>query len=325
MTADLALAADPAVIDRADDPGEFVIRACQRAKTLLREALDHGDIDQIAELKSQAEAVRVYTIQKQLGTDAQLAAAEIVRCADRGIGVAIRRGQENGAIRKPHENGGPRSDYTRNGKPVHVDLGSGESKVSSGGKASSAFYAGTGQSRADIYAMTDRVPDGDFEDALVQAKAEGNLSRANVVRKIRQRRVAAADVGGEPVPEPADRSGQAAAGRAELIRRWAEEGSTSRQIAGLLGIRDDAVRRIAREHEIGIRADEAVGRTRRLDSNRIVRETANALEGLAMGAGLVSPADLDMAQVPGWASSMTASLRALSRLARTLKEEMTDD
>ena len=36
--------------------------------------------------------------------------------------------------------------------------------------------------------MTDGVSDTDFEDALGEAKAEGNLSRANVVRKIRQRR-----------------------------------------------------------------------------------------------------------------------------------------
>jgi len=173
--------------------------------------------------------------------------------------------------------------------------------------------------------MADGVSDEVFEDALAEAKKEGNLSRANVVRKIRQRRAPASRDDGERVPEPGDRSSQAAARRVELIRRWADEGSTSRQIAGLLGIRDDIVRRIAREHGISISADEAVGRTRQLDSNRIVRETANALEGLATGAGLVNPAELDKAQIPGWAGSMTASLRALSRLVKTLKEEMTDE
>jgi hypothetical protein len=35
--------------------------------------------------------------------------------------------------------------------------------------------------------MTDGISDTDFEDALGEAKAEGNLSRANVVRKVRQR------------------------------------------------------------------------------------------------------------------------------------------
>jgi hypothetical protein len=106
MAADLALATDPDVIDRAADPGRFVVQACERAKAWLREALEHGEIDQIAEVKSQAEAVRVYTTQKQLGQDAQLAAAEIVRRAERGIGVAIRRGQQDGQIAKRGDRGG---------------------------------------------------------------------------------------------------------------------------------------------------------------------------------------------------------------------------
>jgi hypothetical protein len=321
MSAGLPLAADPAVIERTADPGEFVIQACQRARTWLREALEHGDIDQIAELKSQAEAVRVYTVQKQLGKDAQLAATEIVRRAERGMGLAIRRGQDDGAIRKrgtsagfqgnQHVTGGLGTTGTTRPRPVTDFATHGELS----GNAST-----TG-----IYAMTDGVSDEDFENAVAEAKAEENLTRANVVRKVRQQRVPASRDDREQVPEPGDRSSLAAARRADLIRGWADEGSTSRQIAGLLGIRDDVVRQIARDHGISIRADTAVGRTRRLDSNRIVRETVHALEGLAMGAGLVNPAELDKAQVPGWAGSLTASLRALNRLARTLKEEMTDD
>ncbi len=67
-------------------------------QTWLAMAQDHGEIEQIVEIKSQAEAMRIYTMQKQLGKDAQLSAAEIVRRAERGIGVAIRRGQEAGKI-----------------------------------------------------------------------------------------------------------------------------------------------------------------------------------------------------------------------------------
>lgn len=62
MTADLALAADPGFLERSADPAEFVIQACERAKVWLREVLDHGDIDQIVEVKSQAEAMRIQTI-----------------------------------------------------------------------------------------------------------------------------------------------------------------------------------------------------------------------------------------------------------------------
>ena len=176
MASDLALAADPGVIERAADPAEFIVQACERAKAWLREALEHGEIEQIAEVKSQAEAVRVYTMQKQLGRDAQLSAAEIVRRAERGIGLAIRRGQERGQIRRKGQGGGqpprarrPRDDNTR---------------------SSPADFASAGELRgnqAGIYGLTDGVADEDFEEAVAAAKAEGNLSRANVVRKIRQR------------------------------------------------------------------------------------------------------------------------------------------
>jgi hypothetical protein len=317
MNADLGLAADPAVIERAADPGEFVIQACQRARTWLREALEHGDVNQIAELKSQAEAVRVYTVQKQLGKDAQLAATEIVRRAERGLGLAIRLGQEAGEITRQGDHQG---NQHASGRVHHGD----SSRPAPASFASRGELYGNGVG-AGIYHLADGVPDEDFENAVAEAKAEKNLSRANVARKIRHRSAPASPDDEDQIPGPADRTSQAAARRAELIRRWAEEGSTSRQMAGLLGIRDDAVRQIARDHEISIRADEAVGRTRRLDSNRIVRETVNALEGLAMGAGLVNPAELDKTQIPGWAGSLAVSLRALSRLARTLKEEMTDD
>ena len=38
--------------------------------------------------------------------------------------------------------------------------------------------------QAGIYDMTDGVPDEKFEAAITEAKTEGNLSRANVVRKV---------------------------------------------------------------------------------------------------------------------------------------------
>ena len=57
MAADLALAADPQIVDRSADPAGFVVAACERAKAWLTEALEHGEIEQIAEIKSQAEAI----------------------------------------------------------------------------------------------------------------------------------------------------------------------------------------------------------------------------------------------------------------------------
>lgn len=302
----LALAADPAVVEQAADPAEYVLQACERAKAWLQEVLEHGDIEQIAEIKSQAEAVRVYTMQKQLGKDAELSAAEIVRRAERGIGLAIRKGQESGCIRRQGQGGGqpPRSSRPR------ID----------GTRSSPAEHAGEGQARADIYAMADGVPDESFEDALAEAKAEGNLSRSNVVRKIRTRRSPRA--ASEPAPEPADRSPAAVQARCELIGRCAAERMSSRQIAGLLGVSDQRVRELAREHGIEIPADAVVGRTRRLDSARIVRTAAETLEGLVTDIALASIAELDPADAAGWAASIARSARALSRFARKITQEV---
>ncbi len=310
MAADLALAANPGIVERAADPAGFVVAACQRAKAWLQEALEHGEIEQIAEIKSQAEAVRVYTAQKQLGKDAQLAAAEIVRRAERGIGVAIRRGQQNGEIAKRGDRGGRGAPGVYGGNP-------GDRRGDHLGSAAGFFRHG--DERTDAYAMTDGIADTDFEGALGEAKAEGNLSRANVVRKIRQRRGNQPAPGGQ-APDSADRSPEAAARRRELIGEFAASGMSSRQIGERLGISDDRVRQVAREHDIDIRADAVLGRARRLDPNRIVRETVHALEGLAMGVELADPAGLDPAEAAEWATSMTRSIRMLSKFVRQMKE-----
>ena len=202
------------MIERSADPAEFVVQACQRAKAWLREALEHGEIEQIAEIKSQAEAIRVYTTQKQLGKDAQLAAAEIVRRAERGIGVAIRRGQQDGEIAKRGDRGSHGAPGVHGGNP-------GDRHDDHLGSPGSFFRHG--DERADTYAMTDGVSDADFEDAIGEAKAEGNLSRANVVRKIRQQRRTPPAPDGQ-VPDPADRSPEAAARRSELIAEFAARG-----------------------------------------------------------------------------------------------------
>lgn len=290
MSADLAvLVTDPGAIERASDPAIFVIEACERAKAWLREVLDHGDIDMIVEVKSQAEAVRVYTMQKQLGKDAELSAAEIVRRAERGIGVAIRRGQEDGTIRRQGQ-----SRITH--QPGNTELVASPTDYATGDEL--------GGNDAGIYHLTDDVSDEVFEDAVEEARAEQNLSRANVVRKVR---------GGQDCARtPLERRLK--------IAELAGEAHTSRQIAGRLGITEQHVRQLARDHGIEIPADKIVGRSRHIDANRIVRETVHALEGAAMGVDLIDPNDLDPAETGEWAASLTNSIRVLNRLVKTMRE-----
>jgi hypothetical protein len=171
--------------------------------------------------------------------------------------------------------------------------------------------------------MADGATDGEFEAALAAARAEGNLSRANVVRKIRQRGRRVAPGRGAPVPA---RAGECAVGggeRRELIALHAAHGMSSPQIAVRLGIGDQQVRQIARVHGIEIPADVVTGRTRRPDANRIVRQTAHALEGLAMGVQLADPAGLDPAVAGEWAASLARSIRVLSKFVRQLNEVST--
>jgi len=180
---EIAVFADASAIDEAADPGAFVVLACERAKEWLAQAVEHGDIDQIVEIKSQAEAIRIYTTQKQLGKDAELSAAEIVRRAERGLTTAIRRGQEEGTVFRSGDN--------------HHTQGVGDTQVLK--RHVTEFASGDelygGGNSAGIYDLTDNVDEETFEEAIDEAKAEGNLSRANVVRKVR----------GEPAPTPTGR------------------------------------------------------------------------------------------------------------------------
>jgi hypothetical protein len=305
------MAADAGFADYCEDPGAFIVRACAQAETLLRKALEAGDIDQVAEVKSQAEAVRARAMQMRLEKDALLAVTGFLRRAERGLGLAIRRGQEAGTIRGPH-NGRqrPRPGVT----PMRlVTEFSSIHDLAGGGKRDN--------SQVGIYALTDGISDENFEAALTEARTEGNLSRANVARKARAR---TADVGSgrEWIPGSGEYHGEAPAQRRRLIRKWARQGHSSRQIAELLGMgaEGEGVRRIARNAGIAIPADAFVGGSRHLDSNRIVRETVHSLEGLAMGIELADPAALDPAEAGEWAASLTSSIRVLSRFARKMKE-----
>lgn len=275
-------------IERASDPGKFVELACERAKEWLAQALEHGDIDGIVELKSQAEAIRTYTVQKQLGKDAELSAAEIVRRAERGIGLAIRKGQEAGNVRRRGEGGGD---------PRYVDPAPHRNKMSP------KDYFNGGSEESDVYAVAAASEDT-FEAALSEAKDERNLSRSNVVRKVAQTRIARGEGEGES--------------KVAKARRMAGEGYTSRQIGDSIGIKDMGDFRY--RHGIDVPADAAVGKTRRHDSNRIVSETVTTCEALVIGIQLVELADLDAERVADWATSLSDSLRSLNRLSKQLKE-----
>lgn len=115
--------------------------------------------------------------QRETSAQAQLDATELVRRAERALGVSVRRGQADGTVETPLEGrarGGQWAEPSTlhrkkmEGKPRPLDF------------APAPVLSGPG----GIYQVTDGVPDEMHEQALAEARAEGNLARANVGCKI---------------------------------------------------------------------------------------------------------------------------------------------
>lgn len=305
MTVEIVPIDPTAVLERAADPGEFVVQCVESGKAWLTHALEQGDLEGLANLKGWAETLRVATVQKQVGKDAELVATELVRRAERAIGLGIRQGQEEGTIRVKGASGGPRRSYERKGQRVHVDQTQDVGKISPTEYLPARDIYGNGVGHPGIYDLTDDVSDETFEEALVEAKAEKNLSRANVVRKVQGK--------------TDDRLKKSSDERAAEIRDLTAKGHTARQIAKELGIGREQVAAVASRHDITL-VDAALGKRRRIDSNRVVNETVDSLAGLAIGIDLVQVADLDPERVTEWAASLTESLSKLRSFVKRMKE-----
>lgn len=93
----------------------------------------------------------------------------MVRWSERALGLAIRKGQDAGKIRVQGQNG--------SGLNQHVTVAQHRDE-----RLSASDYFSHDQERSDVYAITNGVSDAQFDQALAEAKEEGNLSRANVMR-----------------------------------------------------------------------------------------------------------------------------------------------
>ncbi|OHT69657.1 hypothetical protein BKG70_24170 [Mycobacteroides chelonae] len=113
-------------------------------------------------------------------------ATEFVRRAERGLGVAIREGQDRGEVARRGQGAAvipPGAKRDRRDKDILLP-----SNLASKSELQ-------GQTGADgIYAMTDGVSDEMFEEALTEAREEGKLSRSNVARKCKDKAQAAREV-----------------------------------------------------------------------------------------------------------------------------------
>jgi hypothetical protein len=298
MTKLVALPSAPEQLDAIGDPGASVVAALSTAKGWLEQARVI-DLPDVVEAKARAEAIRCYVAQKELGQEAELAAAEIVRRAERRIGELVREGQAAGEIRRQGEHAHVANQYGA----VDSQGTNCSPKLSPEGMFSGA------KDRAETYAMTDDVSPEEFEEALGEAKAEANLTRKNVVRKVREVKEERVGPGRSKLPR---------AERIAQIQDLAKRGHSSEQIGSQLGIQPGHVRRLAAEEGIPLQADEAMGRARRIDPNRIVRETVATLEGLVSILDLVDLDCVDHTSVDEWTTSLRRSLRSLQRFTKEL-------
>ena len=161
-----------------------------------------------------------------------------------------------------------------------------------------------------------RAEEGDAYAAELAAKVDaGEMSVSAADKALR-----AADAEPEPKPEPTKKPGNE---RSEQIATLARQGHRADQIADQIGISTQRVRQLARQHDIAL-PDEAFARARKLDHERILDQTIQTLEGLALGLDLLETDQTDPAQAEARATSLNRSLAPIKKLAKQLKEMARD-
>ena len=154
----------------------------QTATGMLRDAVKAGEPAEVmAGYKDQAAAIADLTKRIDVSKDAVLDAQVLQRRAERGLGLAIRAGQASGAIRGAggsgsNQHGGINREPRNSSGPVEA--------ISPLSLATNAELSGD-RGGDGIYAMADNGTLDDFNEALSAARAERNVSRANVVRKLK--------------------------------------------------------------------------------------------------------------------------------------------
>lgn len=200
-TNDSSVSTDVAMLERFDKPTQelAVTHMLDQSKQWLDRAMEATNpAREVSEFKAFIATVAEAAKQKKLSEGIQLESMEMVRRSERALGVAIRKGQDAGEIARPGDVGG------LSGLRGGTSTSRGEHLVTS------REFFGSDQERADTYKLTDQVSDAQFDEALADAKFEENMSRANVVRHVRQ------------IKERDERVALSAAAHREDMQSWHE-------------------------------------------------------------------------------------------------------
>lgn len=255
----------------------------EQARDWLATAVERTGPEEIAGAKAQIATAAEATKQLGLSKEIQLDAQEMVRRAEYALGKAIRKGQEEGTVARRGE------------QPLQ------------GVKNSVTDFVSGGSTIDAIREMSDDIDNDEFEAALAEAKEEGNVSRANVVRKIRK--------------QDCDRPAPMAA-RLDEIRDLIALGATSAQIGKELGASEAHVRRVARENDLVITADVVTHKSRRINNDRVLDNVTESIEVAAMSLRDIDPASLDSETALERLDSLTTSINALRQAVKKIKESL---
>lgn len=242
----------------------------------------------VSQFKAFVSTVAEASKQKKLSEGIQLDAVEMVRRAERALGVAVRSEQQNGTI-LPHGVRRDRPGQHRDGNTILTDI------------VSNDEWRGNG---AGIKHLTDDVTDEDFEEVIAEAKEEGNLSRSNVVRKLKDRPTFA----------------EAQADKWQTVAQLADERLTSAQIAKRVGMSEKHVRTEAAKRGIAFPADEVLGKTKRINGLDVLERIVASLEADESVLGLVEFESITPEQADELLQRLTTPLRAINRMKNRLKE-----
>lgn len=170
----LVPAGDMAALDRLDPASRemAVTGMLIECEAWLAHAVEATKPRPVAEFRAYIATVEHATKQLGLSKEIQRDATKMVRRAEERLAVTIREGQAAGEIRKSSEGGGP--------NPLHR-----VERIAPTNFAKQSELSGSARDKPGIYALTDGVTHEQFETALTEAEAEGNLTRANVVRKLK--------------------------------------------------------------------------------------------------------------------------------------------
>lgn len=176
---DTAVSTDVAMLESLDKASQelAVTGMLDQAKQWLDRAMEATNpAREVADFKAFVATVAEAAKQKKLSEGIQLESTEMVRRSERALGVAIRKGQDAGEVANTATAAAAREARKRTESTAsHLDA-----------VVSPNEFFSHHQERADTYNMTDNVSDEQFEEAVADAKFEENMSRANVVRHVKQ-------------------------------------------------------------------------------------------------------------------------------------------